>query len=203
VNAVAPPDTSADKDGRLPPRARILAAAADLFYRHGIRAVGVEAIAEAAGTNKMTLYRHFPSKDALVAEYLRVFATAADACWDRFAREHPDDPQAQVLAWLDDVASHLTAPDERGCALANAAIELPEKDHPARRVIEDCKRTQRARLVRLCAEAGLSEPEMLADELCLIMEGARVTAQSVGAEGLAARLLHMGKTMIAAHTPRR
>ena len=70
-----------EKDDRIPPRERILAAAADLFYRHGIRAVGVEAIAEAAGTNKMTLYRHFESKDELVAEYLRRLATEAEASW--------------------------------------------------------------------------------------------------------------------------
>jgi AcrR family transcriptional regulator len=203
VKGSAPPETSADKDGRLPPRARILAAAGELFYRHGIRAVGVEAIAEAAGTNKMTLYRHFASKDALVAEYLRQFASAADGCWDRFLQEHPGDPLAQLLAWLEEMARHLVAPEERGCALANAAIELPEKDHPARRVIEEYKRAQRTRLVRLCEQAALSDPEMLADELYLILEGARVTAQSVGAEGLAARLLHMGKAMIAAHTPRR
>jgi AcrR family transcriptional regulator len=202
VKGICPAETSAEKDARLPPRARILAAAGDLFYRHGIRAVGVEAIAEAAGTNKMTLYRHFASKDALVAEYLRQFATAADGCWDRFARQHPGDPLAQLFGWLEEMAGHLVAPDERGCALVNAAIELPEKDHPARRVIEDYKRAQRERLVRLCEEAGLSEPDMLADELHLILEGARVTAQSVGTEGLAARLLHMGKAMIAAHTPR-
>ena len=59
------------KDDKIPPRERILAVASDLFYRNGIRAVGVESIAEAAGTNKMTLYRHFSSKDELVAEYLR------------------------------------------------------------------------------------------------------------------------------------
>jgi AcrR family transcriptional regulator len=187
----------------LPPRGRILAAAGELFYRHGIRAVGVEAIAEAAGTNKMTLYRHFSSKDALVAEYLRQFANAADGCWERLAQAHPGDPLAQLLAWLEEMARHLAEPDERGCALANAAIELPEKDHPARRVIEEYKRAQRSRLVRLSEHAGLSEPEMLADELHLLLEGARVTAQSVGTEGLAARLLHMGKAMIAAHAPGR
>jgi AcrR family transcriptional regulator len=203
VKGIAPAaETSPGKDARLPPRERILAAAGELFYRHGIRAVGVEAIAEAAGTNKMTLYRHFASKDALVAEYLRQFATAADACWDRLAQARPADPLAQLLMWLEDMAGCLTAPDERGCALANAAIELPDKDHPARRVIEEYKRAQRARLVRLCEEAGLSEPEMLADELHLILEGARVTAQSVGTDGLAVRLLHMGRAMIAAHTPR-
>jgi AcrR family transcriptional regulator len=203
LKGIAQVDPTPDRDGRLPPRARILAAAGDLFYRHGIRAVGVEAIAEAAGTNKMTLYRHFASKDVLVAEYLRQFANASDGCWERFTQKHPGDPLAQLFAWLEEMALLLTRPEERGCALANAAIELPEKDHPARRVIEEYKRAQRMRLVRLCEHAGLSDPEMLADELHLLLEGARVTAQSVGTDGLAARLLHMGKAMIAAHTPRR
>jgi AcrR family transcriptional regulator len=198
----APAPATHDKDGRIPPRARILTAAADLFYRHGIRAVGVEAIAEAAGTNKMTLYRHFASKDELVAEYLRQFANAADGCWERFAQAHPGDPLAQLCAWLDEMARHLAEPNERGCALANAAIELPEKDHPARRVIEEYKKAQRTRLARLAEEASLSEPEMLADELHLLLEGARVTAQSVGTEGLAVRLLHMGKAMVASHRRR-
>src|SRR6202030_4869903 len=91
---------SLDKNERIPPRARILAAAGDLFYHHGIRAVGVEAIAEAAGTNKMTLYRHFSSKDELVAECLRRVAAKADAVWDRIAADHPDDPRAQLDEWV-------------------------------------------------------------------------------------------------------
>ena len=86
----------------------MLAVAGDLFYRHGIRAVGVEAIAEAAGTNKMTLYRHFASKDELVAEYLRQSAKGeADACWDRFEQAHPGDPLAQLRAWLKEMAEHV------------------------------------------------------------------------------------------------
>src|ERR1700728_4416311 len=89
-----------DNDSRIPPRARILAAAGELFYRHGIRAVGVEAIAEAAGTNKMTLYRHFTSKDELVAEYLRQSAKRADACWDALEAAHPGDALAQLRAWF-------------------------------------------------------------------------------------------------------
>lgn len=191
-----------DKGTQVPPRARILAAANDLFYRHGIRAVGVEAIAEAATTNKMTLYRHFASKDELVAEYLRQSAKGADACWQRFEQAHPGDALAQLRAWLAEMANHLAKSDERGCALANAAVELPEKDHPARRVIEEFKRAQRTRLARLCGDAGLSEPEMLADELHILLEGARVTAQSVGADGLGARLVRMGEAMIAAHMVR-
>src|ERR1700748_3758723 len=110
----------------IPPRERILATAIELFYRNGIRAVGVEAIAEAAGTNKMTLYRHFDSKDDLVAEYLRRLAAQADAAWDRRAARFPNDPRAQLRAWLTEMVDHIGATDDRGCALANAAVELPE-----------------------------------------------------------------------------
>ena len=193
---------SCENNGKIPPRERLLAVAAELFYRHGIRAVGVEAIAEAAGTNKMTLYRHFPSKDELVAEYLRQAASAANRCWDTYEQAHPGDPLAQVRAWLAEMADHLANTDERGCALANAAVELPDKTHPARRVIEEYKIAQRNRLVDLCRSARLSDPEMLADELHLLLEGARVTSQSVGADGLGARLMRMGEAMIAAHVAR-
>jgi len=194
---------TSSKDTGIPPRARILAAAGELFYRHGIRAVGVEAIAAAAGTNKMTLYRHFAAKDDLVAEYLRQAAQEADACWGRFERAYPGDTLGQLCAWLEEMAGHLAEPGERGCALANAAVELPEKNHPARRVIEECKLAQQARLIRLCRDAGLTDPEMLADELLILLEGVRVTAQSVGTAGLAPKLLRMAEAMIAAHAAAR
>src|SRR5579863_9787612 len=173
--------------GSAPPRARILAAAGELFYRHGIRAVGVDAIAEAAGTNKMTLYRHFASKDELVAEYLRQSAREADGCWQRFDRAHPGDPLAQLHTWLTEMAGHFADADERGCALANAAVELPDKDHPARRVIREYKTKMHEQLVRLCRDAELADPERLADHVFLLFEGARVTAQSVGSQGLSSR----------------
>ena len=190
---------SLGKNERISPRERILAVASDLFYRHGIKAVGVDSIAEAAGTNKMTLYRHFRSKDELVAEYLRSLAQKAAASWDALAARHREDPRAQLRAWLAEMARRLSSGDDRGCALANAAVELPQKDHPARRVIETYKSGQRNRIVELCAAAGLSEPELLADELFLLIEGARVTAQSMGRDGLSERLVRMGEAMIAAH----
>src|SRR5215470_4146853 len=153
---------STDKIGKLPPRERLLAVAADLFYRHGIRAVGVEAIAEAAGTNKMTLYRHFPSKDHLVAEYLRQKAKRAEALWERLEAEHPGDPLAQLHAWVKYMAEDVIRRGSRGCAHANAAVELGEKEHPARRVIESFKKAQRERLAKLCFAAGLADPQLLA-----------------------------------------
>ncbi len=106
----------ADISEKVPPRERIIAAARDLFYRHGIRAVGVEAIAEAAGTNKMTLYRHFASKDELVAECLRRLSAEKNAVWARLEAEHPGDPRAQLQAWLREAASSVSDPRSRGCA---------------------------------------------------------------------------------------
>jgi AcrR family transcriptional regulator len=183
-----------------PPRERILAAASDLFYRHGIRAVGVEAIADAAGTNKMTLYRHFASKDELVAEYLRRLAAESDVIWNEIEAKHPGKPGAQLAAWVESMAGHLADTDERGCALANAAIELPEKEHPARPVIEEFKKGQREKLVRLCRAAGLKQPELVADELFLLLEGARVSTQSVGHGGPGCSFVRMGRAVIAAHS---
>src|SRR5262245_16385092 len=104
---IAPKTVTSGRAEGVRPRARILAVAADLFYRHGIRAVGVEAIAEAAGTNKMTLYRHFASKDELVAAYLRCLAEKASTSWDKLAAEHAGDPRAQLRAWLENMAGHL------------------------------------------------------------------------------------------------
>lgn len=190
---------SARNNERIPPRERLLAVAAELFYRQGIRAVGVEAIAEAAGTNKMTLYRHFPSKDELVAECLRQVAREGIGRWQRYEQAHPGDPRAQIRAWLAEMADMLGDRNHRGCALANAAIELPDRTHPARRVVEEFKLGQRKHLAQLCGDAGLHEPELLADELYLLLEGARVTAQSTGTDGLGARLTRMAEAMIAAH----
>src|SRR6202166_4016444 len=91
---------SIHKDERISPRGRILSVASALFYRHGIRAIGVETIAEAAETNKMTLYRHFSSKDELVAEYLRRLAEQATLVWGRLASPYPGDARAQLRGWL-------------------------------------------------------------------------------------------------------
>src|SRR4029079_4975125 len=123
------------EDGGVPlrPRERISSTARDLFRKHGIRGVGVDAIAEAAGTNKMTLYRHFDSKDQLVAEYLRrlateavrfrneldaylrCLATEAGRFWTELEAAHPGDPRAQLRGWLSAMQAHVADADQRGC----------------------------------------------------------------------------------------
>lgn len=189
---------AADRQGiGLPPRERILAAARELFYRRGIHAVGVDAIAEAAGTNKMTLYRHFASKDVLVAACLSELTQEFEVAWDAIAAAHAGDPKGQLLAWLHHICDFKEYEAERGCALANAAVELPDKDHPARRVIREYKTALRERLIRLCRDARLADPDRLANAIFLIFEGARITAQSVGSEGLSARLAGMLEALVA------
>jgi AcrR family transcriptional regulator len=191
--------TKVEMSERLPPRERIIAAARDLFYRHGIRAVGVEAIADAAGTNKMTLYRHFESKDALVAEYLRGLAVEKHDIWAAIEAAHPGNPRAQLEAWLVEAAGHVSDPKSRGCALANAAVELPEKAHPARCVIEQCKQHSRENLAGLCRRAGAQQPELLADQLFMLLEGALVCTQAIGHEGPARNFIDAGRAIVAAH----
>jgi AcrR family transcriptional regulator len=178
------------------PRERILQAAHELFYREGIRAVSVDAVAAAAGTNKMTLYRHFASKDELVAEYLRGCSARGDALWQAVRDEHPGDAQAQLRALLRHVSRFADQLGGRGCPLANAAVELSEARHPGRRVIEAHKRSSRERLERLCREANYAHPARLADELFLLVEGARVSLQSVGPEGPGARLYALAEALL-------
>jgi hypothetical protein len=90
---------------------------------------------------------------------------------------------------------------QRGCAFANAAVELPDANHPARRVIEEYKSRHRDLIVDLCRQAGLRDPELLADQLFLLGEGARVTLQSLGRCGPAERLAEMFQRLVAAHAP--
>jgi AcrR family transcriptional regulator len=179
------------------PRERIISTARDLFRKHGIRGVGVDAIADVAGTNKMTLYRHFGSKDDLVVACLREVARDAEAIWNGFEAAHPGDPLAQLHAWVR-CGAECVLGDGRGCDLANAAVELAESDHPARYVIEAFKSAQRDRLARLCRNAGIAKPDLLADTLSLLLEGARVSRQSAGVEGPCARFIAIGEAVIAA-----
>ena len=181
----------------LKPRERIMCTARDLFRKHGIRGIGVDAIAEAAGTNKMTLYRHFGSKDELVAECLRDVGREADDIWREFETKHPGDYLAQLYAWVR-VGAECAGDDGRGCDMANAAVELAESNHPARHIIEEFKTEQRNRLVQLCRDAGIAKPELLADTLWLLVEGASVGCQSAGAEGPGSRFIAVGDAVVAA-----
>jgi AcrR family transcriptional regulator len=180
---------------RSAPRERIIESARDLFRKHGLRGVGVDAIAEAAGTNKMTLYRHFGSKDELIAACIYRAGEEAQEDWSDLAAEFPDQPRKQLQGWIQ-MATACALDDPRGCDIANAAIELAEADHPARKVIEQFKTDYRNRLAQLCREAGARDADLLADALCLLVEGARVSWQSVGPNGPAAHFVGISEAVV-------
>jgi AcrR family transcriptional regulator len=177
-------------------RQRILAAADELFRRVGIRGVGVEAIAEAAGTTKMTLYRHFESKDELIAEWVRGLVAQKEAALDEVVAQHPGDPSAQLVAWSRRTAKQLAEMEERGSAILNALAELPAPDHPARRVIDEHRRREHARITTLCREAGFAEPELAADQLYFLLEGAKACVQCMGLKRVGEHLMRLVDSLV-------
>jgi AcrR family transcriptional regulator len=188
-----------------PPRAadRIRSTARELFYRAGIRAVGVDEIVSKAGVTKPSLYRSFASKDDLAASYLRDYE---GDFWRRFEAAlaaHPGDPRAGLQAFLAPLAQRAAATGYRGCGLTNAAVEYPEPGHPARVVAEEHKRALRARLVAMAAEMGAPDPGTLGDGLLLLIEGAFVTGQLFGEGGPARAVAAVADRLIAASLPAR
>ncbi|ONI83224.1 TetR family transcriptional regulator [Actinosynnema sp. ALI-1.44] len=174
---------------KLPPRERILDAAEELFQAEGIQRVGVQAIAERAETTKMAIYRHFETKDALVAEWLRIVAAEYQAAFDRVEAEHPDHPRDQILGLARFIAHGLPRISHRGCPFVNSLAELPDKAHPARQVIEQHKARQTARLIGMCAAAGLADPGQTAAEITFVLEGAQVSMQNGSVDHVADRLM--------------
>nr|WP_281436101.1 TetR/AcrR family transcriptional regulator [Methylobacterium sp. OT2] len=163
---------------RLPPRERVLDAAEELFFSEGIRRVTVDAIATRAETTKAAVYRHFESKEALVAEWLRIVTAQYAEVLDRLEAEHPDDPRAQLLGFVRFIVDGLEATSYRGCPFINSLAELPESDDPARRIIEDHKARQVRRIRALCERIGSKDPELAAAQITFILEGAQVSAQN-------------------------
>jgi AcrR family transcriptional regulator len=177
------------------PRDRIIDAARDLFRKYGIRGIGVDAIAEAADSNKMTLYRHFGSKDDLIVACLEKAAAEAEAFWDALEAAHPGDPRAQLKDWVRRAADYVTV-EHGNCELIDAAAQLVESNHPARYMIEETRRAHRRRLIELCRDAGIVEAELLVDALTLLVEGARVNWRSAGPEGPSTRFVRAAEMMI-------
>ncbi len=175
VQAAAPPKSRV--------RDRIFETACDLFYQHGIRDVGVDQIATAAGTNKMSFYRSFASKDELVAEYLQQKASEFWKWWDETLSRHAGDPRRQILALFEGISEVVCSVRSRGCALANAAAELPEEAHPGRQVVLAKKREMRRRFRELAAAAGATAADELGDALMLLMEGSYLSRLTLSSHG--------------------
>jgi AcrR family transcriptional regulator len=155
-------------------RERILRAASDLFYREGIRAVGVDRVVAAAGVAKMSLYKHFPTKDHLVLAFLERRDQAWREAFEAAVRAKSEDPRARIEALFTVLGDWFRSDGFRGCAFINAALELAQPEHPAFAAAVAHKEAVRAFVAQLVAEAGLDPA--LTDMLLLLMEGAIVQA---------------------------
>jgi len=154
-------------------RDRLFSAAINLFYRNGIRAVSVDAIAAEAGTTKVTFYRVFESKDDLIVQVLQEQSKRFWEWWDAIVAEHPGQPRKQIETLIDRFQSEIIGDEAcRGCAVANAAVEIVDEDHPARAVIKQHKLDIAHRLRDLCRQMGAKQPDLLGDALSLLYSGA-------------------------------
>ncbi len=177
-------------------RDRLLDTAADLFYREGVRAVGVDLVVERTGVAKTSLYRHFPSKDDLVAAVLERDDRNYWAHWERIAEAHTGNPGAELTAHMHWIAQYIGRPEFRGCAFLNMATEFPSPDHPARRIALRHKSELRTRLGALTQRLGVRDPDELADQLVLLVDGAYVNGQLRGARGPAKALPTAARALI-------
>ena len=177
-------------------RQRIFRSAAELFYRKGIQASGVESIVADANSTKMSLYRNFSSKDVLVAEWLRAHDARFWETWEAMIEDNRGEPRKQLRAAFELLAEHVSHPGARGCPMANAAVEITRRSHPARKVIEAHKAKLRSRLADLCTQVQAHDPGLLADQLFLLMEGAQVST-ILGVRGPAKNVARAADAVIA------
>ena len=157
------------------PRDRLLAAAGELFYEHGVHTVGIDRIIERAGVAKASLYSIFGSKDGLVRAYLEARHEARRARVSAEIERHQD-PKARLLAIFDVLASTVAQPRFRGCAFANAAAES-ELDSAAADVTRQVRRWLLETLSELAGTLDVADPATLARQLTLLYDGALAQAR--------------------------
>ncbi len=181
-------------------RKRILDTASDLFYRRGVRAVGVDLVVAEAGVAKTSLYRHFRTKDDLIAAFLAREDEDFWGVWRRTTAWAGGDPKAELDAHLGWIGERVERLNYRGCPQINVAAEFPEPDHPARKVAQAHKREMRRRLKGIAEKLGAKRPDELAGQLCVLINGAFVSSQ-VFEPGEATPLLRRAaEALIAAST---
>ncbi|MDB5489169.1 MAG: transcriptional regulatory protein [Reyranella sp.] len=151
-------------------RERILETVDRLFYRRGLQAVGVDAIASELGISKKTLYRHFPSKDDLIVAYLKGRFRPLPA----LSAKPPAEQILQNFQWF--ARSLSLAEDYRGCAFLNALAELGDEESEARELAVEFKESRRRWYRELLSRLEVDDPDALATQLALLIDGAYAAA---------------------------
>lgn len=177
---------------------KILETASDLFYRLGVRAVGVDLVVEKAGVAKTSLYRHFRTKDDLIAAFLEREDLDFWRTWDRVAAQHAKDAKAELDAQLGWIGERVGKQNYRGCPQINVAAEFPEADHPARKVAKAHKRELRRRLKVIAERLKVGATDELAGQLAVLINGAFVSTQLFEPGEAAPLLRHAAAALTAA-----
>jgi AcrR family transcriptional regulator len=180
-------------------RDRILETASELFYRRGVRAVGVDLVVEKSGVAKTSLYRHFGTKDDLIAAFLKREDLDFWSTWDRVSQQHPNDALAELDAHFEWIGERVGRENYRGCPQINTAAEFPEADHPARKVAEAHMREMRRRLQTIAEGLAVAAPHRLAGQLAVLINGSFVSMRLFEPGEATGLLQDAARAMIAAN----
>lgn len=179
-------------------RARILDTASRLFYERGVRAVGVDLVVLEAAVAKTSLYRHFPTKDDLIVAFLEREDLEFWGHWDSVAEQFPDDPAGELDAHMRWIGERLARSNYRGCPQINVAAEFAEQDHPARLVSLRHMHALRGRLLKIAQRMDVAQPDQLAAQLAVLVNGAFVSSGLLGPDEATGVLRAAVKAMLAA-----
>ncbi len=161
-------------------RDHLVDTAAELFARHGFHATGINRVLKESGVAKMTLYKHFRSKDELILAALRRRDERFRNWFVRTVEELGRTPRERLLALFDALEEWLARPDFAGCTFINASAEFGAPDDPIHAAAAEHKRLVLGYIRGLARAAGASDAEGLARQLMLLTEGAIVIAQVSG-----------------------
>ena len=181
-------------------RDRILGTARELFYREGVRGVGVDTVVAQSGVAKTSLYRWFPSKDQLIASVIEEEAKARWLAWDRTAERCADQPPRERLrTHMAAVEKFVNSPKYRGCPFMNVSVELPDPQHPARILAFEVNVELQRRLRALVDQIeGIRDPAELTDQLLLLVDGTLSASQCLGPTGPQKRLISAADALVEA-----
>jgi AcrR family transcriptional regulator len=181
-------------------RARLVHAAIELFYSHGLQAVGIDQITSTAGVTKTTFYKHFESKDDLLVAAIQQRDEWEMQAWTAAVKKMAgDDPKKQLLAFFDVLDVWFNSPDFRGCQFINAAAEFPNRNDPVHAIAAEHKRKIRDAFRDLATSAGATDPDAFADQYTALVEGTLVLRQVHGRDDAAKVIKPAGEALMSQH----
>jgi AcrR family transcriptional regulator len=170
---------------------KLLSTASQLFYANGVRAVGIEWIVAESGVAKTSLYRHFQTKDELVAAFLEREDREFWQQWDQVVAAAAANPRAELMALLEWIGKRVSRDSYRGCPQINVAAEFADAGHPARKIRRRHKAAMLERLRKIVDRIGVSRPDDTSVQLTLLIDGA-FTSDGRLSKSSAVRILQNG-----------